>query len=208
MPPLSFEQPADDESVITWKDLDDEEAQILQARFVAWFQHEGGREVFKRAAHSVGGRDGDEAAVDAAEKCWEQWPDPRKREKFMGRPGYVFKTVRNVFLDGLKTSYKRREQQVGLPGHSSGEGDAAASVWNKLAADDPGWEVRNAMRSLNEAQAELLFLRFWLRLSQVKAAEHMGLTRHAAGVLYRSAIEELCKHLLSRGPRWTSSCVC
>ncbi|MFI5906976.1 sigma-70 family RNA polymerase sigma factor [Dactylosporangium sp. NPDC051541] len=184
------EKLAEREPAVTWDYIDEDQAKLLKLDFVKWFQEEG-RQALLKAGHSLCGRDGNEIAFDAAVKCYDQWPNPRKRELFKESPRYVFTTVRNLLLDGLGTSYKRREKPLGLPGHHSEEDGASASVWDKLAVDDPGWEVRNAMRSLNEAQSEFLFLRFWFRMSQVKAAEEMGITRYKAGLLYQSAIEKL-----------------
>ncbi|GLW30998.1 RNA polymerase sigma factor [Actinoplanes regularis] len=169
-----------------WRDLDDGQRKILSDDFVIWFES-GARLIFLKAGHSICGREGRTLAGDAAVRCYEQWPDPRKRELFKQSPRYVYQTVRNLFLDELKSGYRRRESPAGLPGHA----DRIAEIWERPPVGDPGWEVRQAINSLDPEKGEIIFLHYWLKLSWVDAARLMGRSRGQVDRLHRSAIEEL-----------------
>lgn len=178
-------------SALTWADLDEGQARAVSFDFQAWFLSEG-REYLKAAGFSVAGREGNEYAADGATKCYEQWPDPRKRELFKSSPGYVYQLVRNLFVDNWKSGYSRHEKPCGLPGQPSDEAGSAELVWDRSIADeDPGWEVGIAVSRLEPAKGELIFLMFWLRWSREKARKHMGLTRYQVDQMYLSAIQEL-----------------
>jgi DNA-directed RNA polymerase specialized sigma24 family protein len=179
-------------SALTWMDLDEGQSKILKDHFVYWFTGDGNR-VLHAAGHSIAGREGNELAADAAVKCYEQWPDPRKRELFRGSPRYAYQVARNLFLDQIKVSHNRKEIPAGLPGHSSLEEGSTGTVWDKGKDDraDPDWEVRFAVNSLDDEKSELIFLVYWLRMSRLKAAEYMGITRRQADRLHESAMGEL-----------------
>jgi DNA-directed RNA polymerase specialized sigma24 family protein len=179
-------------STPTWMDLDEGQSKILKDDYVHWFTTDGNR-VLRAAGHSIAGRGGNELGADAAVKCYEQWPDPRKRELFKGSPRYCYQVVRNLFLDQNKTSYSRNEIRAGLPGHLSPEEGSTGTVWDKANGDgaDPDWEVRFAVNSLGDEKSELIFLVYWLRMSRVKAAEAMGITRRQADRIHESAMGEL-----------------
>ncbi len=177
-------------SAPTWTDLDEGQAKILKDDYAYWFTDHGNR-VLHAAGHKIAGRDGTELAADAAVKCYEQWPDPRKRELFKESPRYAYRVVRNLYLDQLKASYHRKEVRAGLPGHLSLEERSTGTVWDRDLRADPDWEVRLAVNSLDPEESELIFLIYWLRMSRVKAAECMGVTRRQADRLHQSAMGEL-----------------
>jgi DNA-directed RNA polymerase specialized sigma24 family protein len=177
---------AGDNPAPSWTDLDDDQRKILTDEFVEWFEG-GARLLFLKAGHSICGREGDELAGDAAVKCFGQWPDPRKRALFRESPHYVYATARNLFLDDRKSRYRRLERPSGIPGLT----DDTSGIWERPDAVDPGQEVRHAVNALSGDRSELIFLIYWLRMSRVKTAEHLGLTRGQVDRLHRSAIEEL-----------------
>ncbi|NMO51447.1 hypothetical protein HH310_09615 [Actinoplanes sp. TBRC 11911] len=122
-------------STPTWMDLDEGQSKILKDDFVHWFTTDGNR-ILLAAGHSIAGRGGNELGADAAVKCYEQWPDLRKRELFKGSPRYCYQVVRNLFLDQNKTSYNRNEIRAGLPGHLSPEEGSTGTVWDKADGDE------------------------------------------------------------------------
>ncbi|MGW0501454.1 RNA polymerase sigma factor [Micromonospora sp. NPDC003241] len=138
-----------------------------------------------RAGHSICGREGYRIACDAAVKIWARWPDEHMRKSFTTSPRYIYRLVRNLFLDDLRLSHSQHERTAGLPGGSED------GIWEDGAGADPGWEVRHAINLLDQEKAELIFLLYWLRMKLSEASRHMGVTRSKAERLHNSAISEL-----------------
>ena len=166
------------------QDLDDD--------FSGWFR-EPGKGLIIKAAHSVCGRLWEDMAFESAMKIYRQWPDPRKRKLFKTTRWYVYKTVKNVFLDYLKKDSRRGGPECELPGEED-----TPEFWRRLALTDPGWEVRLAVQRLADDEGVLIFLRYWGRMSLSAVAREMHITRGKAERLHKKALDDL-KVMLAEG---------
>ena len=134
----------------------------------------------------------EDIAFEAAGKIYRQWGDARKRHLFKTRTGYVFQVVRNTFLSHLCKAGNRPELHRELPG----EEDRA--FWKKVA-EDPGYEVRQAILLLDREEAELVFIRYFLNLTLSATARKMGLERSEAVKVRNKALGELRRMLGPEG---------
>jgi RNA polymerase sigma factor (sigma-70 family) len=156
----------------------------LNDDFAGWFS-EGGSDLLLRSAHSLCGRHiYEDIAFEAAATIYRQWGDPRKRHLFKTQTGYVFQVVRNTFLSHLRKAGNRPGLHQELPGEEN------RAFWKKVA-EDPGYEVRQAILLLDPDEAELVFIRYFLNLTLSATARDLGLKRSAAEKLHNKALDEL-----------------
>ncbi|MEW6357212.1 MAG: RNA polymerase sigma factor [Planctomycetota bacterium] len=141
-----------------------------------------GREMYMFALTLTKGNGAD--ADDVLQDCFVRlWENRGKLVSVNSLRGYLFKMVRNIFLNlrrGESREIERRSRLI-AEGPSDSEVDVEA--------------INNALSALPEEQRQVVVLRIWGRLTLAEAAEALGIPSNTVASRYRYALDKLRQQL-------------
>lgn len=132
---------------------------------------------------------GEDMAMQAVIRMYEAWPNPELRQKITSSSSYVFRIIKNSYLDFRKNRSRTSELESELFGDDSGgfsDGNVGSS--DEL---DSAMDIRSAIRQLNDEEREIVFWRYYFGLQLKEASKKMGIAQDAGYRLHHSALENL-----------------
>ena len=123
-------------------------------------------------------------AEDALQECFvRMWENRSKLSSVGFLRGYLFRMLRNIFLNMRRTESREMERRSRLVVEGPSDSDVDAE-----AIDD-------ALTELPEEQRQVVVLKVWGRLTLAQVGEALGISPNTVASRYRYALDKLRQQL-------------
>ncbi len=114
----------------------------------------------------------------------------RERERVRDRVPFLFACVRTTALNWLRQRRRRQDRE-----QRAEPQPVFASDRDRLAEAETDREIERALRSLSDAQREVVVMRIWGELSFPQIAKALSISPSTADTRYRAALKHLQQKL-------------
>jgi len=137
-----------------------------------------GREMYMFALTLTKGNEPN--AEDILQECFVRvWENRRKLEAVQSLKGYLFRMLRNIFLNLKRTEDREMKRRSQLIVEAPSDSDIDIEALNR------------EIDGLPEEQRQVLVLRIWGEMTLAQTAEVLGIPENTASSRYRYALNKL-----------------